>query len=126
MFACVCSVPYAADRACSVPSPLDTGVRLAEESQSEHSDEHEEHRDHEERDEQLRSHRRRRARDDADESVVHPEEPRPASRHQTQAVTQPSEAVAPTDDTISHFPLIFCTLWSTPTTFATFPVLMSM
>ena len=38
----------------------------------------------------------------------------------------PSEAVAPTDDTISHFPLIFCTLWSTPTTFATFPVFTSM
>ena len=28
--------------------------------------------------------------------------------------------------TISHLPLIFCTLWSTPTTFTTFPVLTSM
>ena len=116
---------------------LDARVRPPEHLEPDHADDDEQRRDRQERNQQLRAHAGRRARNEADEPVVRPHERRPPPRgarrvehlglrHRSTGVYARNVAGAPAESTISHVPLIFCSVWSTPATAITFPVLGSM
>ena len=110
-------------------------VGLSEDTQPEHADEHEERGDDQERDEQLvRTFAGTRAtartsRFSMPTSAAHLLGA--GGARALQAAPWPpsatgSDRVHPAESTISHLPLIFCTLWLTPTTFTTFAVFGSM